>query len=131
MTGKSQAARQPAKLTAKRVRWHEASHVVIARVLGFTVLEVSAREDAKYRGSTTVGPRPEGTEQQFHANEIKVLLAGMLTEAKKFPELDLQNDIMPHKRLGDGLSPRPQTRCHRQAATAEADEHPPRLPGHR
>ena len=87
-----------AKLSAVRIRWHEASHTVIARAAGLRVLVVTARGGRldKYRGTTTLAPRPETTPQQFHENEIKVLLAGMLGEAKHFPELDLQLDIMPY-----------------------------------
>jgi hypothetical protein len=74
---------------AHAVRYHEAGHAVVARLLGIPVSEVTARpaRGGKFRGLTVVAI--DGRQQSDlarHEGRIKVLLAGSLTEAKKFPE---------------------------------------------
>ena len=122
-----------AKLSAVRIRWHEASHTVIARAAGLRVLVVTARGGRldKYRGTTTLAPRPETTPQQFHENEIKVLLAGMLGEAKHFPQLDLQLDIMPYCASDWWAAACTPARSNPPAAAAKKAENHPQLSRHR
>jgi hypothetical protein len=82
-------------LSAIRVRWHEASHVVVARALGVPVREVTARSArrGKYRGLTNVDCSGRRT-AKFYETYIKILLAGPLGEHRRFPELDFEIDVI-------------------------------------
>jgi hypothetical protein len=74
---------------AEAVRYHEAGHAVVARVLGINVIYVTARPKGKYRGLTCIdytGRRQEPVE--FFNHQIKILLAGSLAEIKRYPDSD-------------------------------------------
>jgi hypothetical protein len=76
-------------MKAHAVRYHEAGHGVVARLLSINVIEVTARPSGKYRGLTVVDRiRGQHDEADFLEREIKVLLAGSLAEVKRFPDSD-------------------------------------------
>jgi hypothetical protein len=76
------------KIPAMPVRYHEAGHAVVARLLGVPVIEVTARDQRKYRGLTLVDLGKLSNDRSFHEKQIKVLLAGCLSESKQFPDVD-------------------------------------------
>jgi ATP-dependent Zn protease len=76
------------KMPAIRVRYHEAGHAVVARLLGVPVTEVTAREQRKFRGLTLVNLGNLSRNRSFHEKQIKILLAGSLSESKQFPDVD-------------------------------------------
>jgi ATP-dependent Zn protease len=83
------------KVKRIHTRWHEASHAVVARVLGVPVEEVTARPTHKNQGQTIVGRMsPKWSEQRRHESMTKVLLAGMLGVARRFPELDFDTEVV-------------------------------------
>jgi hypothetical protein len=77
------------KNEATRVRYHEAGHAVIARVLRIPVIKVTARPSRKFRGVTTIDrTAKQKNEASFLESEIKVLLAGSYAEVKQYPDSD-------------------------------------------
>ena len=78
-------------MAAQRVRYHEAGHAVVARVLGIDVAYVTARSEGKYRGLTRLNnDRREQKAIEFLDCQIKILLAGSYAELKRYPDFSLE-----------------------------------------
>jgi hypothetical protein len=74
---------------AMRVRYHEAGHAVVAKLLGIPVREVTARpRRGKFRGATIADLSKQKLNRAYHEKQIMILLAGSLSESKQFPDVD-------------------------------------------
>lgn len=73
---------------AQAVRYHEAGHAVIARVLGIDVIYVTARPEPKFRGVTHVNYDGRERDADLLERQTKILLAGSYAEIKRYPDSD-------------------------------------------